>query len=133
LPYRAGKKRKADVEIMLVTSRETKRWVIPKGNFDFKGSPHAAAAREADEEGGVRGKVSQKPIGRFRYEKRIESGRSVVAKVTVFPLAVTEELVAWKEQGERKRRWFSRAEAAKAVDEADLSKMIGSFKPKRFE
>lgn len=116
---------------MLVTSRETKRWVIPKGNVDYKLSPHATAAQEAEEEAGVRGKISPKPIGRFLYQKRMAGGRTVTARVVVFPLAVSEELSDYKEKAERKRRWFSVADAAAAVDEPDLGELIRSFKAKR--
>lgn len=115
------------IEILLVTSRETRRWVIPKGNVHFKTSPHAAAAQEAEEEGGVRGKISPKPLGRFLYQKRMAGGRAVTAKVIVFPLAVSEELGDWKEKAERERRWFSISDAAAAVDEPDLSELIRSF------
>ncbi|MDQ3077557.1 MAG: NUDIX domain-containing protein [Pseudomonadota bacterium] len=105
--------------------------MIPKGNVDFKSSPHAAAAQEAEEEAGVRGKISAKPIGRFIYQKRAAGGRAVTAKVIVFPLAVSEELKDWKEKAERERRWFSLAKAAAAVDEPDLSALIRSFRPNK--
>lgn len=112
---------------MLVTSRETRRWVIPKGNVDYKMPPHVAAASEAEEEAGVRGKIAATPFGRYRYQKRMASGASVSAKVLVFALAVKEELDQYKEIAERERRWFSPAEAAEAVDEPDLGKLIRAF------
>lgn len=127
LPFRVGGGLDGSVEVLLVTSRETKRWVIPKGNVDFKMTPHAAAAQEAEEEGGVRGKISPKPLGRFLYQKRLAGGRSVMAKVIVFPLAVREELQDWKEKAERERRWFSFTEAAEVVLEPDLRDLIRSF------
>jgi 8-oxo-dGTP pyrophosphatase MutT (NUDIX family) len=128
LPYRViGDGGDAGVQILLVTSRETRRWISPKGNIGFRVAPHAAAADEAEEEAGVRGKISPKPIGSFRYLKRLGSGLSVKAKVVVFPLAVRKELDAWKEQGERQRRWFSATEAAVAVDEAELGELIHRF------
>jgi len=133
LPYRnLGQGLDAPVQILLVTSRETKRWVIPKGNFANNIVPHAAAAQEAEEEAGVRGAVCPTPLGSYRYRKRKGSGASLMADVEVFPLSVTQELVDWKEKKQRQRRWFSLAEAAGAVDEPDLRHLIRSFGPSEF-
>jgi uncharacterized protein Yka (UPF0111/DUF47 family)/ADP-ribose pyrophosphatase YjhB (NUDIX family) len=117
---------------LLVTSRETKRWVIPKGNPIGGVAPHAAAAVEAEEEAGVRGAVCPTPLGSFRYRKRRKNGASLMLDVDVFPLAVTQELAAWKEKDERERRWFPLAEAADAVEEADLAALIRSFGASEF-
>ena len=128
LPYRtAGRALDAPVSILLVTSRETKRWVIPKGNLNTGADPHLAAAQEAEEEAGVLGVVCPTPLGSYRYRKRRGSGASLMADVEVYPLSVSEELAEWKEQGERERRWFSLAEAAGAVEEPDLSYLIRTF------
>ena len=118
------------MQVLLVTSRQTRRWIIPKGNVDFHMSPHQAAAREALEEAGVVGEIGRKPIGVFRYVKLIAQGATVKAKVIVFPLAVSRELDDWPEMGQRERRWFSQLEAAEAVQETDLSDLIRSFKSK---
>ena len=117
----------AIMEVLLVTSRETKRWVIPKGNIGFSSSPHAAAAEEAEEEAGVQGAIVPKPLGTFRYRKRVRSGLSVTAKVVVFPLLVSRELDDWKEMHERRRRWFTVAEAVNAVEEPGLRDLIRAF------
>lgn len=122
----------APVHILLVTSRESKRWVIPKGNFGNNIAPHAAAALEAEEEAGVRGAVCPTPLGSFRYRKRKGSGASLMADVDVFPLAVSQELDDWKERKQRERRWFPLAEAAEAVDEPDLRDLIRSFGASEF-
>ncbi|HEY0626911.1 MAG TPA: DUF47 family protein [Allosphingosinicella sp.] len=133
LPYRTrGNAVDAPVSIMLVTSRETKRWVIPKGNPSGNLAPHAAAAMEAEEEAGVRGAICPTPLGSYRYRKRRGNGASLMFDVEVFPLAVTQELDAWKEQGQRTRRWFPLAEAADAVEEADLANLIRSFGASEF-
>jgi predicted phosphate transport protein (TIGR00153 family) len=116
----------------MVTSRETRRWVIPKGNIGANAVPHAAAAREAEEEAGVAGAICPVPLGSYRYRKRRGSGASLMVDVDVYPLAVTDERPAWKEQHERERRWFSLAEAAQAVDEPDLRELIRSFAPGEF-
>ncbi|HVF37490.1 MAG TPA: DUF47 family protein [Sphingomicrobium sp.] len=133
LPYRnVGQGLAAPVQILLVTSRETKRWIIPKGNFGNNIAPHAAAAREAEEEAGVTGSVCPTPLGSFRYRKRKGSGAALMADVEVFPLAVSRELDEWKEKGERNRRWFSLSEAAQAVEEPDLADLIRSFGASEF-
>jgi len=133
LPYRnVGQGLDAPVQILLVTSRETKRWVIPKGNLSGNLAPHAAAAREAEEEAGVVGAVCPTPLGSYRYRKRKGSGASLMADVDVFPLAVSRELGEWKEKVERQRRWFWLNEAAAAVEEPDLRDLIRSFGASEF-
>jgi uncharacterized protein Yka (UPF0111/DUF47 family)/8-oxo-dGTP pyrophosphatase MutT (NUDIX family) len=128
LPYRSGGSAiDAPVSILLVTSRETRRWVIPKGNLAGSETPHAAAAVEAEEEAGVRGAVCPTPLGSYRYRKRRGNGASLMFDVDVFPLAVTQEMPSWKEAGERERRWFTLGEAADKVEEADLAALIRSF------
>src|SRR5215208_6047832 len=116
LPYRQC----ADgtLEIMLVTSRETRRWVIPKGWPVKARKPHASAAREALEEAGLVGEVGTQPIGSYRYDKRLKSGTVVPCRVDVFPLEVRSQRKRWLEKGQRETRWFSLQEAAQAVNEA---------------
>ncbi|GFM27205.1 uncharacterized protein PY1_contig-01-66 [Novosphingobium sp. PY1] len=133
LPYRTqGPAVDAPIEILLITSRETRRWVMPKGNLMKNLQPHAAAALEAEEEAGVLGAVCPTPLGSYRYRKRRNSGASVWADVDVFPFAVTEELPTWDEQHQRDRRWFSLTDAANAVDEEDLAALIRSFGAREF-
>jgi len=121
------------VQVLLITSRATRRWVIPKGNIGANHSPHAAAAAEAEEEAGVLGALCPVPLGAFRYRKLRASGASLMVDVDVYPLAVTQELDNWKERAERERRWFTLAEAAKAVDEPDLRELMRSFAPDQFQ
>jgi len=133
LPYRTlGPALSAPVEVLLVTSRGTGRWVLPKGNRPKRMSPHAAAAREAEEEAGILGAICPTPLGSYQYRKRLDNGASLLVTVDVFPFAVTEELPAWREQAERERRWFTLAEAAAAVDEPDLGELLRSFGPHEF-
>jgi 8-oxo-dGTP pyrophosphatase MutT (NUDIX family) len=120
LPY---KFERGQLLILLVTSRETKRWVIPKG-WPMKGKkPHAAAEKEAREEAGVVGTIRKKPLGTYVYWKRLES-HFVLCEVTVFPLAVTDHLLKWPEKGQRTLRWFTPEEAAELVDEPGLGTLI---------
>ena len=123
LPYRLGDV----VEILLVTSRETRRWVIPKG-WPMKGlKPHAAAAREAREEAGVMGKVGKTAIGRYTYVKLLKNGAPLDCSVEVYPLEVTGHLVKWREKGQRTLHWFTIGEAAEAVSEPELQDLIETF------
>ncbi|MEJ7926959.1 DUF47 family protein [Sphingobium sp. AN641] len=116
------------MRILLITSRDTRRWVIPKGNR-IKGLPgHRAAELEAYEEAGIHGIACPASLGRYRYDKRRRSGDAREATVEVFPLAVTGQLKQWPEQGQRELRWFPVAEAARAVQEPDLQSIIAAFR-----
>ena len=99
---------------MLVTSRETKRWVLPKGWAEAGLAPHELAAKEAFEEAGLVGKVEREPVGTYRYEKRLHGGRTVPCEVGVYPLWVERQLDDWPERGQRKTQWFTLAQAALA-------------------
>jgi 8-oxo-dGTP pyrophosphatase MutT (NUDIX family) len=112
---------------MLVTSRRTGRWIIPKGWPMKRRAPHIAAAREALEEAGVVGQVGTSPIGSYSYEKRLKQGDVVVCEVHVFPLEVRSQQKSWPEKGEREVQWFSSAEAAETVQEPVLSDIIRSL------
>jgi 8-oxo-dGTP pyrophosphatase MutT (NUDIX family) len=128
LPYR--RKGNSSTEVLLVTSRDTGRWIIPKG-WPLKGNaPHKAAAREAREEAGVVGKIERRAIGSFSYDKRLKSGKIVVCDVHVFPLKVERQEESWPEKGERQVKWLSRTKAAKTVEDDMLGKIIRSL-PKR--
>jgi 8-oxo-dGTP pyrophosphatase MutT (NUDIX family) len=117
------------LEVLVITSRETRRWVIPKG-WPIKGmkSPDSAA-REAYEEAGVVGKVAKKAVGFYAYDKRLRSGRTQRVGVDVFALQVTEERESWPEKGQRDKLWTSQAEAASLVDELDLKRLLADFAP----
>jgi 8-oxo-dGTP pyrophosphatase MutT (NUDIX family) len=109
---------------MLVTSRETQRWIIPKG-WPKKGkSPRKSAAREAFEEAGVHGAVAKQPIGSFSYEKRLRDGAVVECEVRVFPLKVRRQTKDWPEKDERRVKWLSARKAAGRVDQPRLSRII---------
>jgi 8-oxo-dGTP pyrophosphatase MutT (NUDIX family) len=112
------------LRVMLVTSRDTKRWIIPKGWPMKDRKPHAAAKREAFEEAGVVGEIGKRPIGSYSYNKRLKSDATVTCKVQVFALEVREELDLWPERHEREGRWFSPEEAAGAVEERELGDLI---------
>ncbi|HEY4941841.1 MAG TPA: NUDIX hydrolase [Rhizomicrobium sp.] len=124
LPYRLMP---AGVEILLITSRRTKRWVVPKG-WPIEGlEPSVSAAREALEEAGISGETQKDPIGFFHYFKVLRHNINVPCKVDVFALKVTRQRKTWPEKDERELRWFPLAEAAQAVEEAQLRKLIQRF------
>src|SRR5215475_7570720 len=115
VPWRVGER--GTREVMLLTSRETHRWVIPKG-WPMKGKkPAEVASLEAYEEAGLIGRiVSNRPIGRFHYEKRL-GRRAILCEVRVFLFRVERQLDQWPEQGSRETRWFGAEAAADLVEE----------------
>jgi 8-oxo-dGTP pyrophosphatase MutT (NUDIX family) len=123
LPWRFGK----SLEVMLVSSRETRRWIIPKG-WPMKGrKPHATAALEALQEAGLLGKIEKEAVGEFHYHKRLRNGATLLCRVDVFPLRVVRQRKSWPEKRQRITKWFPRAEAALLVHEPELSKLILNF------
>ncbi|TCR67115.1 8-oxo-dGTP pyrophosphatase MutT (NUDIX family) [Bosea sp. BK604] len=114
-------------EILLVTTRTTKRWTIPKG-WPIKGlKAHEAAAREAQEEAGVVGKICKKSVGKYLYWKRL-ADQSILCNVKLYPLKVERSLDVWRERDERQQQWFSLSEAADMVGEPGLSATLRSLK-----
>ena len=127
LPWR----RNADgeVEILLITSRETRRWLIPKG-WPIKGlKAWKSAGREAFEEAGLVGKTSKRPVGAYAYDKRLKNGRLQHVRVAVFGLQVEREAEAFPEAGQREKLWLPPAQAARQVDEPELMVLLATFKP----
>ena len=125
LPYRMDKNR---VMILLVTSRGTGRWVLPKGWIEASDpDPAEAAAREALEEAGVIGTIHKAGIGTYTYSKLLDGGTDVLCSVRVYPLLVKSQLKNFKEAGQRIMEWFSVADAADAVKEPELAALIAKF------
>jgi 8-oxo-dGTP pyrophosphatase MutT (NUDIX family) len=115
------------LEILLISSRETRRWVIPKG-WPMKGrKPHAAAATEALQEAGVEGIIAKRSIGFYQYVKRLKNGAPLLCTVEVFPMMVARQRARWPEQHERTVQWFPAEEAAIAVQEPELRALIDAF------
>jgi 8-oxo-dGTP pyrophosphatase MutT (NUDIX family) len=112
------------LEVLLITSRDTRRWVVPRGNPILGKSPAESAAQEAFEEAGITGRTGPEPLGRYRYEKRRRDGRSVEAEVLLFRMDVDEVADQWPEMRQRERRWFGVEEAAVAVHETELADLI---------
>jgi 8-oxo-dGTP pyrophosphatase MutT (NUDIX family) len=115
------------LRILLVSSRETRRWVIPKGWPMKDKTDFAAAAQEAYEEAGLDGVISEQAIGEYEYLKKLKSGAARLVKVDVFPMQVTGEHATWPEKGQRTLEWMTPVEAALAVQEPDLRDLIARF------
>ena len=114
-------------EVLLITSRDTGRWVIPKG-WPVPGlSSHQTAAREAWEEAGATGVPDPEPLGSFAYDKRLAPALSVACDVTVHAFAVAELHEDFPERAQRRRKWFSPARAMEKVAEPDLRALIAAW------
>lgn len=119
------------VEVMLITSRDTGRWVLPKGWPEKRESLHEAAAREAAEEAGLSGVIESSEAGRYFYGKVKSSGRRLRCEVLVYPMLVEDVASRWPERQERERAWFSPSEAAAKVRERDLAELLAHFRAPR--
>lgn len=111
--------RKKEIQIMLVTSRSGKRWVIPKGTIESDLSALESAEKEAFEEAGVLGKAHARAIGKYQYNKW-----GGTCTVEVFLLEVKKVLQEWPESQLRQREWLKVEGAIRRVDEKTLKKII---------
>jgi len=115
------------LRVLLVTSRQDGRWILPKGKVEDDESPSEGAAREAFEEAGIKGRAGDAPLGTYRYLKQVEEHRAISSTVTVFPMLVRKELQKWPEAKERKRRWFPLKTAAEKVGDWELGLLLKRF------
>jgi 8-oxo-dGTP pyrophosphatase MutT (NUDIX family) len=114
-------------EILLLTSRGTGRWVIPKG-WPMGSKPgHEVARQEALEEAGVVGVIEREPAGIYKYEKDMCDGYAVPCQVQVHALKVTSTVEDFKEKGQRKLDWVSAEVAERRVREPQLKRIIHHF------
>jgi len=120
--------------VLLVTGRDTRRWVLPKGWAEKGLTGPQLAAKEAFEEAGIVGEVAARSVGSYSYMKLLPKGRSADCKVDVFPMCVDRLLDDWPERNERERQWFTLPQAAMAVDDGELVILLLQLAaPKRFE
>jgi 8-oxo-dGTP pyrophosphatase MutT (NUDIX family) len=114
-----------ETRVLLLTSRDTGRWVIPKGNIDPGLSPAKAAALEAYEEAGVTGRIGASlPLGFYTYFKKLRLGESQSVSVEVYLLRFQKQFKKWPEKAQRKLWWTSPLEAARSVDEPGLARLF---------
>jgi 8-oxo-dGTP pyrophosphatase MutT (NUDIX family) len=115
------------LEILLITSRDTGRWVIPKG-WPMKGRrAHEVAAREAFEEAGVKGRCQRAALGHYVYRKRLDTGVRISCRVQIHAIEVSRLVRNFPEREERKLAWFDYREAARRVAEPSLREQILRF------
>jgi 8-oxo-dGTP pyrophosphatase MutT (NUDIX family) len=113
---------------VLVTSRETKRWVVPKGWIEPQEPPHRSAAREAFEEAGLEGEADPEPLGLYAYPKRLPRGVVVLTEVLAYRFHVTRMLTDWPEAHQRERRLFAPDAAAGLVAEPGLAELLRALR-----
>lgn len=113
------------LEVLLMTSRDSGRWIIPKGNIATGVTPARAAAKEAYEEAGIKGRIdSPIPLGFYTYLKRLASGEARPATVEVYLLRAEAWLKKWPEKGERQLSWLPPAAAAGLVEEPGVVPLL---------
>ena len=120
------------LQVLLITSRGTGRWIIPKG-WPIDGlTPAHSAAQEAWEEAGVMGKPVDLCLGLFSYRKFIEGEETLPCVAMVYPLKVKRLAKDFPEAGQRKMKWVSRKRAAQMVVEPELARILRDFDPRQF-
>ncbi len=125
LPWRIGAGGRR--EVMLLTSRETRRWIIPKG-WPMPGKkPAQVASQEAFEEAGLLGKiVGKRPLGNYFYQKKLPK-KEVLTEVFVYSFRVEQQLDDWPEKDQRVTQWFDATDAAALIEEGGLAGIIERF------
>ena len=121
--------RRGRPEVLLITSRATRRWIVPKGWPIENMTPAQSAQQEAWEEAGVTGRAIDNCLGLFSYAKVIGPDRSLPCIVMVYPLKVKSLAATYPESQQRRRKWFTRKKAAARVGEAELAHIIRAFDP----
>lgn len=112
------------LRLLLITSRDTGRWVIPKGGVDHGHTPAQAAEIEAFEEAGIKGKLHPTPLGHYNYGKRLRSGGVQPTSVEVYALEFEKQLKKWPERSERHLAWMTVSDAVSAVEEQGLGDLM---------
>ena len=127
LCYRQGA---TGTEVLLITSRDTGRWIIPKGWPIDNLSSAEAALQEAWEEAGVRrGECSGRHIGTYTYDKRKKDGWALSVETLVYAVCVEDLRDEYPEVEQRRRLWLPPWEAADLVEEPELQRLLRTFRP----
>lgn len=119
--------------VLLVTSRGTGRWIVPKG-WPVEGATDAGtAALEAWEEAGVIGRTFDQCIGSYTYVKRLPKRRDQLCLAEIYPVKVLSLKGDYPERRQRRRKWFTLKKAAAEVDEPELAQILRDFDPKSLQ
>lgn len=122
---------KDKVQVLVISSRGTGRWILPKGwPMDGK-TPAQAALQEAWEEAGVIGKVVSAPLGLYSYQKVQDHAHDFPCIAVVYAVKVKSLSKDFPEAGERRVKWVGRKKAAQLVDEPELSQILRDFDPRK--
>jgi 8-oxo-dGTP pyrophosphatase MutT (NUDIX family) len=124
LPWRVHE---GELQFLLVTTLNSKRWIIPKGWASPGLAPSGCAASEALEEAGVEGRISSRALGSFQYFKRLKNGETTPLRVQVFALEVSQQRQGWAEMHLRETRWFAPEEALQRLNEPGLKRLVAKF------
>lgn len=124
LPWR---RHQGVLQILLITTRGTRRWIVPKGWPEAELSPPQCAAREALEEAGVVGEIASRKLGAFDCHKRVKNGAMLPLHIEVFPMEVVRQRRDWPEKGHREIAWCTLDDALVRVREPGLRKLIVKF------
>ncbi|WP_254448943.1 NUDIX hydrolase [Thalassococcus sp. S3] len=117
-------------EVLLITTRRTGRWILPKG-WPMDGmTPAASALQEAWEEAGVVGKGYDRCLGLFSYNKILDQTQTLPCVAMVYPVKVKSLAPRYPEFGQRRRKWFGLKKASQRVMEPELARIIRDFDPK---
>ncbi len=122
LPWRLGGGRR--LEFLLVTSRASRHWLIPKGWPMTGQSDRASAMQEAYEEAGIRGTGSTLPLGSYRFQKALFDGTEMPCIMSVYGMSDVVELEAWPEMEQRERRWIAQLEALEMIHDWALARFL---------
>lgn len=125
------REKKDRVQVLLITSRGSGRWIIPRGWPMDNKTPSQAALIEAWEEAGVKGKGYDQSLGLYAYTREVGEAGPTPCVAMVYPVKVKSLEKTYPEKGQRKRKWLSRKKAAARVDEPELARIIREFDPKK--
>lgn len=128
LCWRHSPKRPSQLEVLLITSLNSKRWILPKGWTEAGLSPADNAVREAFEEAGVTGRVETRPVGTYHYLKEKKDGGGMPCQVEVFAIEVTKQLDDWPEKSVRELAWLTPERAMMQVSEPGVRAILKAFR-----
>ena len=112
------------LEVLLITSRDTGRWILPKGWPMAGKSAGETALTEAWEEAGVVGHLTGEALGSYGALKELVAGTPMPSRVEVHPVRVERLAAKFPEKGQRRRKWMTAKKAAKSVAEPELATLL---------